>query len=210
LGLRKKKNWPVCKPFLNHDIRADIPTPELQALVRKAYLGWMFITTTYLWNVVTVIAIVIVEGTGAAISTFFLGLVYALFSIPVSWLIYRRLYYAARLTSSSRYVLYFCLIWTSIAVFIVLGIGISGWGSGGFLAMLEAFKVNVVVGIFCLVDTLLFAILIVYHIVIFGIARREYKKAGGLEAAKKEASGEAAKQIAQNPELATTAIKAAV
>jgi len=206
----KKKNWPSCRPFLHHDIRGDIPTPELQSLVRKAYVGWMAIAVTFLWNIITVVSILIVVGDGPSIGSFFLGIVYALFSIPVSWLIYRRLYTAARFTSSSRYVLYFCLIWTSIAAWIVLGIGFSGWGSGGFIIMLAAFKVNVTVGIFCLVDLIMFAFIVLYHIVIFSLAHREYKKAGGLNAAKKEASGQAVKQLAENPELAKTAIKAAV
>ncbi len=36
----RQKNWPKCKPFLYHDISVEIPTPELQSLLRKAYFGW--------------------------------------------------------------------------------------------------------------------------------------------------------------------------
>ena len=34
------KNWPRCRPIIYHDIRQDIPTPELQVVVRRAYWGW--------------------------------------------------------------------------------------------------------------------------------------------------------------------------
>jgi len=208
------KNWPKCKPFLYHDIREDVPTPELQSLVRKAYFGWFGITITYLWNIIVVMAIVIIDGSGTDIAGFFLGLAYAIFSIPVSFLVYRTLYNAAKLTSSARYVMYFCLVWTEIAVFIVLAVGINGWGSGGFLVMLAVFKESTVVGIFCVTDFICFTLLVIYHIVVFGYARREYGKAGGLEAAKKEAAKGAAqgtaKTIAENPELVKTVVKASV
>jgi len=155
-------------------------------------------------------AILIVDGSGTDIAAFFLGLVYAIFSLPVSFLVYRTLYNAAKLTSSARYIMYFCLVWTEIAVFIILAVGINGWGSGGFLVMLDAFKDNKVVGIFCVVDFICFALLVIYHIVVFGFARREYGKAGGLEAAKKEAAKGTAKTIAENPELVKTVVKASV
>jgi len=206
----RKKNWPRCKPFLYHDIREDIPTPELQSLVRKAYFAWFVIIITYFWNIITLLSILIISGQGVAIEGFFLGLIYAVFSIPVSFLVYRTLYNAAKLTSSSRYVLYFCLIWVQIAVFIILAIGIVGWGSGGFLVMLDVFKTNTVVGIFCVVVFILYVSLVLFHFVIFFFARREYVKAGGLEAAKKEAGKRGAQTLAENPELVKTAVKASV
>ncbi len=55
------------------------------------------------------------------------------------------------------------------------------------------------VGVFCVVVFLLFVFLVVYHIVVFGFARREYAKAGGLKAAKKEASGQAVKSMTHYP-----------
>jgi len=206
----RKKNWPRCKPFLYHDIREDIPTPELQSLVRKAYFAWFVIIIAFFWNIITLLSILIISGQGVAIAGFFLGLVYTIFSIPVSFLVYRTLYNAAKLTSSSRYVLYFCLIWVQIAVFILLAIGIDGWGSGGFIVMLEVFKVNTVVGIFCVVVFILYACLALFHLVIFFYARREYVKAGGLAAAKKEAGKQGVQTLAENPELVKTAVKASV
>jgi hypothetical protein len=45
------------------------------------------------------------------------------------------------------------------------------------------------VGVFCVISFLLFALIAIFHVVMFFLARREYRKAGGLAAAKTEASG---------------------
>jgi len=33
-------NWPVCKPFLYHDIKEEVPS-ELQGMVRACYFNWI-------------------------------------------------------------------------------------------------------------------------------------------------------------------------
>jgi hypothetical protein len=174
----KKKNWPKCRPFLFHDISEDIPS-ELQSLVRRAYFGWFVIAATFLWNIICILSVLVVIGSGQAIGSFFLAIVFAIFSIPVSFLIYRLLYNAAKKSSSTYYVLYFIVIWIEIVIFIILAIGIDGGGAGGFFTMLEAFDANSkTVGIFCVVCFLLFVALALYHIfAVFPFATREWKKA---------------------------------
>ncbi len=54
------------------------------------------IVIAYLWNVIVDMAVLIVSGSGGAIEGFVLGIVFALFSIPVSFLVYRTLYNAAK------------------------------------------------------------------------------------------------------------------
>lgn len=198
----RPNNWPRCKPILYHDIREDIPTPEGQSLMRKAYIAWIVIAVTFLWNIITTLSVLIVSGGGSAIASFLLGIAYAIFSIPVSFLIYRTLYNAARKSKPSLYVLFFFLLWIQIAIFILYAIGINGWGAAGFFTMISVFQDDqTIVGIFCVVVTILFALLAIFHIYLFFASRVEYRKVGGSEKAKQEIAAEGARQMAQHPEL---------
>mmetsp|Transcript_15014 Transcript_15014/g.38187 ORF Transcript_15014/g.38187 Transcript_15014/m.38187 type:complete len:230 (+) Transcript_15014:41-730(+) len=49
----RRNNWPRCKPFLYHDINAEIPTPN-QACCRAGYACWIMSATSYLYNFLAV------------------------------------------------------------------------------------------------------------------------------------------------------------
>jgi hypothetical protein len=164
----------------------------------------------YLWNFISIIAVLAVDSSGSVIGSFILSILYLLISVPVAFLIYRSLYRGAKNTKSSWFMLYFCLVWLEIAVWIIYAIGLSGSGGvyefiihflliiiffSGFLTMLSVFNDDKkAVGIICLVTFILWVFIILYHVYVFVIARLEFRKLGGLRQAQKEAAKEAGRR----------------
>jgi hypothetical protein len=74
----------------------DMPTPEGQVLVKKAYAGWYALIVALVWNIVTLAAIMFGNNDGPAIGSFILSLIIFIFKVPLSFLTYRLLYNAVR------------------------------------------------------------------------------------------------------------------
>jgi len=193
-------NWPRCKPFLYHNIPEDIPTPEGQKVVSRAYYCWYAIDICFVWNLVCTLAVLSVGSDSTYIGGFFLALALALFWMPVTFLIYRLLYGAARKSKPAYFVLFFIFLWLEILVFIWMAIGISGWGGGGFFLMLAMFdSKQTAVAIMCLVCFIIWVIVILWCIYLFIHSRFEYRKAGSLKQAKADSKTAAAKGVADQP-----------
>jgi len=206
------KNWPRCRPFLYHDISADMPTPEAISLVRKAYIGWFVTIFCLIYNFATLMAVLIIDkGTGPSFGGFFLALAYIAFCVPVTFLIYRLLYNAARRSKPSLYLIYFIFQFLEILAFLgVFAVGVVGWGGGGFLLMLDSFNHSVAGGVICLICFVFWVALTVWTVVIFFFGRREYKRLGGIASAKKEFGDAALRGAASNPELVAKGMQVAV
>jgi len=202
-------NWPRCRPFLYHDIRADMPTPEAVSLVRKAYIAWFVTIVALVYNCATILAALIVEQAGnSTLASFFLSLFYIVFFLPVTFLIYRLLYNAARRSKPSLYILFFIFLWLEILAYVgVFALGINGWGGGGFFLMINAWGTSIAVGVISLVSCVVWVGMILWSAILFFLSWRQYKKLGGLEKAKQEFGNAAAQGIANNPELIGQGLK---
>jgi len=202
-------NWPRCRPFLYHDIRADMPTPESVSLVRKAYIAWFVTIAALVYNCATILAALIVEQTGnSTLASFFLSLFYIVFCVPVTFLVYRLLYNAARRSKPSLYILFFIFLWLEILAFAgIFALGLNGWGGGGFFLMLNSWGSSIAVGVISLICFIIWIGIILWSLVLFFLCRREYKKLGGLAKAKMEFGDAAAQGIANNPELVAQGLK---
>jgi len=211
LGKPRPNNWPRCRPILHHDIVGEIPE-ENQRLVRLAYWGWYGIQIALIWNFVTVAAGLFADSSASGIiGSFFVALVIWLVSVPMSWLVYWFLYSAVRKEKPSRYWLFFIFVWMEILVFAYLALGVPGWGSGGFIYMIDMFDDNeTVVGIFGVVCFSVWVILLVFHIYLFFSSRRPYKQAGGTEKAKQEMNTTMQNAAAEHPELVKKGMKASM
>jgi len=205
-------NWPRCRPFLYHDISADMPNPEIERLVRKAYIGWFVTIFCLVYNFATLMAVLIIDkGTGPSFGGFFLALAYIAFCVPVTFLIYRLLYNAGRRSRTSLYFMYFIFQWLEILTFLgIFAVGVVGWGGGGFLLMLDSFNHSVAGGVICLICFVFWVGLSVWTVVLFFFARREYIKLGGINSAKTEFKDTALKGAASNPELVAKGMQFAV
>jgi hypothetical protein len=201
MKLKKKnrvKNWPSCKPIVYQDIEHDMPTPEGVSLVKKALRGWYGICLALIWNTIVLIALLVVSADAIG---FLIGLIFFFLSIPISFGIFRLLYNAVRKSKSSYFFIYFILMWMSFLVYGWLGIGFDAWGGGGLFVFLENIGNNKTIGIFGLVDTALFALVIIWHIYVMALARKEYKKSGGNSKTKEELTQMAANEAVKHPDL---------
>jgi len=89
-------------------------------------------------------------------------------------------------------------------------VGVIGWGGGGFLLMLDTFNRSIAGGVICLVCFVIWIGLSIWNVIHFFLARRQYKKLGGLASAKQELGAAAFKGAASNPELVAKGMQLAV
>jgi len=90
LGDIKPPNWPSCKPFLYHDIEAEIPVDN-QRPCRAGYYIWILTANAYFWNAVVILVLMITSVVGF-LDFIFAGFI-AVIGIYLSWkLWYRSLY----------------------------------------------------------------------------------------------------------------------
>jgi len=208
----RKSNWPpinfLCiKPIIYHNIVEDIPE-DRQKLIRRAYWTWFATGICFLWNLFTVASALVVQGSGADIASTILAAIEVAFFIPMSFLIYRILYQAARRGRPSLYFVYFITMFLEVVVFVWEGIGLSSWGGGGFVLMLSLFnQKHTAVGIFSVICFVLWCLLVLVHVFIFIFARLQYRRLGGLAKAKQEAAEEATQKMAENPDLVAKGVK---
>jgi len=205
----KNKNWPRCRPLIYHDIDGEIPRDQ-QKLVKAAYYIWFGTLFCYFYNAVAVLAGLIAVGGGSEIAGFILSIIDCIFFMPLTFLIYRLLYRATRKGKSGLYLGYMISLWIDIIFFAWNGVGLRGWGGGGFLLMLPLFKENVAVGVICLVCVVFWGLLIIAHLYLFVHARINYRLVGGWGSAKKQAASAAVQIAKDNPELVKEGAKAYV
>jgi len=101
-----------------------------------------------------------------------------------------------------------CSIWFEFIIYGWMIVGVKGWGGGGILLMFSLFQNKyTVVGIFALISTVFWGLLLLGHVFLFFNARVHYVRVGGLAAAKKQGGQFAARKAAENPELVMKAAK---
>jgi len=212
LASPRAPNWPRCRPLIYMNIEGDMTTPELLRLMKLSYYGWIACFALVIWNVGMMLGVVIAEqGTGQAIADLILSIVYCIF-FPIMWFgIFRVLYRAARKSKPSLYIVWFILFFPfSWACWILFAIGIPGFGMGGFFYMIQEFKnKHTTMGVFLVIAAVLWCGLVLFQFYLFFVARREYKKAGGTEKAKGEASSAAINEAKKHPDLVKKGANAA-
>jgi len=206
----KLKNWPRCRPIIYHDIDGEIPANQ-QRLVKAGYYIWFGTLFCYFYNFVSVLAGLIASGGGSEIASFILSIINCLFFMPMTFLIYRLLYRATRKGKSGLYLGYMICLWIDIIWFAWNGVGLRGWGGGGFLLMLGLFQDDkTAAAVICLVCIVFWGLLVVAHLYLFIHARINYKLVGGWGSAKKQAASGAIQIAKDNPELVKEGAKAYV
>jgi len=208
-GKGEIKNWPKCYPLIYQDINKEIPDDQ-KTLVKIAYAVWFYTLWCFLWNIFTILSALIATGKSTHVASLILSIVFFIFFTALAFLVYRLLYGAAKKLKSSTYLIYMCLKWFEFIVYAWMGIGLTGWGGGGFLLMIGLFKdKDTVVGIFSLICTVFWGIAILLHLYLFIHTRIFYKRAGGFQAAKKQGAQFAAQTAAENPEFVASVAKGA-
>jgi len=196
-------NVPPCKPMFYHNL-AEMPTSSSRSLVRKALYGWFGLTFIFIWNFVAMSAFNFTpytdddgksQTTGFGVS-WIISLVLVLVGIPVTFTIYMCLYSAARKSSSMYYFMFFIVFGALIIFFIlcVFGVPPESIGSAGLLELISASGKghSTAVAILVAIAFACWVIAVGYSVYLFLLVRIEYKGAGGIQAARKEATRAAA------------------
>jgi len=198
----RANNWPICRPFLYHDINADMPTPQIARMMRIAYLAWIFSVVCLFWNWVVLLAnLFAVSQSGSSIGDMILAIVYFFILFPTWFLIYRVLYRAGRKQKPSLFILWFCLYTLQLIGYGGMAVGYPGTGCAGFWLMIIGFRTNKVVGILLLVSSIMWCVAFAVGVFIWILARVQYSAAGGNNKAKYEFGSAAATTAANNPEI---------
>jgi len=203
-------NWPRCRPLIRHDISEDMPTPEAVRFVRLAYGGWIAGSVLLGINMISLLAVLIQEGSGQPIGDFVLSIVYFILLTIIWFLIYRMLYRAARKTKPALYIIYWIFYFFVMLTHFFFVIGYPGTGAGGIIYMIQEFRNQKLASAFILLaNTILWGCLSAYCVMIYIWSRVQYQRAGGFEMAKRNLKDGAIGVAKSNPELTKKAVKAA-
>lgn len=152
----RRNNWPplpdkcCVQPCFYHDINIDIPS-EFQKIVQNLYYLWIFYAGVMCINVIGGMLLMFHQGN---LTTFFLGLFYAVLFTPVSFLCwYRPAYKAFQNDSSANFMLFFFVFFFQFIIMVVQTIGLTNGGTIGIIMAIEVFDGSVIgtlLGIFCL------------------------------------------------------------
>ncbi|TNM89416.1 hypothetical protein fugu_003650 [Takifugu bimaculatus] len=172
----RKNNWPPLPekfpfgPCFYHDISVDISV-EFQKTVKIMYNLWMFHAGTLFVNMFGCLAWFCVDSSHGV--DFGLAMLWFLLFTPCSFVCwYRPLYGAFRSDSSFRFFVFFFVYICQFGVHVLQTIGISGWGTCGWIAALTGLNTSVPVGIIMLLIAALFTALSVCSLIMFKKVRR--------------------------------------
>jgi hypothetical protein len=139
----RKKNWPVCKPFLYHNIARDVDDARLQHAVRIYYYLWYTMCAAFFINTLAVGAafLSIVDAHWSNWVGLILSLTYFALCWPLSFVVYYYLAYeGARLRSSVKMGTFFCAFPAQIVLCGWLALGIPKTGGGGLVLLVHAME----------------------------------------------------------------------
>eukprot|EP01087_Luapelamoeba_hula_P000492 TRINITY_DN1036_c0_g1_i1.p1 TRINITY_DN1036_c0_g1~~TRINITY_DN1036_c0_g1_i1.p1 ORF type:complete len:273 (+),score=50.51 TRINITY_DN1036_c0_g1_i1:53-871(+) len=164
LPLVRKKNWPICKPILYHDIQAEVE-PRMRRIVWMGYVGWYALILVYFWNLLSVMAVLFSDGGFSKFFSSCLAAIYLLFGPMIGFFGYKKLYDLGVDLKSMNYGLW-CLIFVPQAIFAVfLAFGIEGTGGSGLVEMIYQYRDNDnAAALFNLISLLLWGLVITYDV----------------------------------------------
>ncbi|XP_053718188.1 secretory carrier-associated membrane protein 3 [Synchiropus splendidus] len=159
-GASRQNNWPPLPSFcpvgpcFYQDISVEI-SQRFQRIVTFMYYFWMFCTGTLVLNLFSSLAIFCVDtANGVGLG---LAILWCLLFTPCSFVCwYRPVYKAFRTDSSFNFFTFFFVFFAQVVVFVIMTIGIPGWGFSGWIVSLAALKASVGVGVIMMITAILF------------------------------------------------------
>eukprot|EP00004_Rigifila_ramosa_P015855 TRINITY_DN3715_c0_g1_i1.p1 TRINITY_DN3715_c0_g1~~TRINITY_DN3715_c0_g1_i1.p1 ORF type:complete len:338 (-),score=80.69 TRINITY_DN3715_c0_g1_i1:46-963(-) len=196
-GGGRPPNWPICRPFMYHSIKDEIPA-HLQSLVRAAYFAWIGYAVCQGVNLFTLLAWWFAPKTNSDPGDFVAAMFWAGFGIPTSFMwSYMSCYNGARKKSASS-LLWFCISWgMTIGIMILMFVGVPGVGSAGLIMLIDASKDDEFVTIMAGISMALWGTNAIYSSYVFKRVWSFYSDAGGIKQARKEVNSAAAQEVAK-------------
>ncbi|XP_068622545.1 secretory carrier-associated membrane protein 1 [Battus philenor] len=205
----RRNNWPplpaFCpvQPCFYQDINVDIPL-EFQRIVRHLYHLWMFHALVLAVNIIGAMSLMFA---GESFTIFGLAILYFVLLTPFSFICwYRPIYKAFRSDSSFNFMVFFFIFLFQIIITTVQSIGFTNGGSCGLITSINAFKLNVGVGIITLLVTIGFITSVVADVMLMAKVHRIYRSTGASLA---KAQAEFTTEILRNQHVQTAASNAA-
>ncbi|KAG7225497.1 hypothetical protein INR49_027492 [Caranx melampygus] len=159
-GASRQNNWPPLPSFcpvgpcFYQDINVEI-SQQFQRTVTIMYYFWMFSTCTMAFNLISSMAMFFVDpksGVGLG-----LAILWGLLFTPCSFVCwYRPVYKAFRSDSSFNFFVFFFVFFAQVVVYVIMTIGIPGWGFSGWIVSLSALNSSVPVGAIMMINAILF------------------------------------------------------
>ncbi|XP_061682226.1 secretory carrier-associated membrane protein 3 [Syngnathoides biaculeatus] len=159
-GASRQNNWPPLPSFcpvgpcFYQDINVEI-SQHFQRTVTIMYYFWLFGAGTLLFNLISSLAMFCIDtSVGVGLG---LAILWALLFTPCSFVCwYRPAYKAFRSDSSVNFFFFFFVFFAQVVVYVIMTIGIPGWGFSGWIVSLTALKRSVAVGAIMMMNAILF------------------------------------------------------
>lgn len=160
-GASRQNNWPPLPSFcpvgpcFYQDINVEI-SQQFQRIVTFMYYFWMFNTGTMLLNLISSLAMFCIDPSSSGVGLG-LAILWAILFTPCSFVCwYRPVYKAFRSDSSFNFFVFFFVFFAQVVTYVVMTIGIPGWGFSGWIVSLTALKANSGVGAIMMINSILF------------------------------------------------------
>ncbi|CAI5691018.1 unnamed protein product [Oreochromis niloticus] len=161
-GASRQNNWPPLPSFcpvgpcFYQDINVEI-SQRFQRTVTIMYYFWLFCTGTLVFNLISSLALFCVNQSGGIGVGLGLAILWVLLFTPCSFVCwYRPMYKAFRSDSSFNFFAFFFVFFAQVVVFIIMTIGVPGWGFSGWIVSLSALSPHVGVGVIMMINAALF------------------------------------------------------
>ncbi|KAG9355343.1 hypothetical protein JZ751_000181 [Albula glossodonta] len=181
-GASRQNNWPPLPSFcpvgpcFYQDIDLEI-TQGFQRTVTIMYYFWIFSACTLLFNLITCLARFCVD-TSAGVGLG-LAILWLLLFTPCSFVCwYRPVYKAFRSDSSFNFFAFFFIFFVQVVLYVMMTIGIPGWGFSGWIVSLATLKTSVAVGVIMMLNSVLFTGQAVMGVVMLKRVHSLYRQTG--------------------------------
>ncbi|XP_056154320.1 secretory carrier-associated membrane protein 3 isoform X1 [Lampris incognitus] len=209
-GASRQNNWPPLPSFcpvgpcFYQDIHLEI-SQTFQRTVTVMYYFWMFSACTLLLNLISSLAMFCVDPTGGV--GLGLAILWALIFTPCSFVCwYRPVYKAFRSDSSFNFFAFFFIFFAQVITYVIMTIGIPGWGFSGWIVSLAALNTSVPVGVIMMINAVLFTAQTAMGVVLLKKVHSQYRQT---DASFQKAQAEFATGVMSNQTVRQAAATAA-
>uniref|UniRef100_A0A8C1GFS8 Secretory carrier-associated membrane protein n=1 Tax=Cyprinus carpio TaxID=7962 RepID=A0A8C1GFS8_CYPCA len=181
-GATRQNNWPPLPSFcpvgpcFYQDINVEI-SQSFQRTVTTMYYYWMFTACTLLFNLISCLAMFCVDPNNGV--GFGLAILWFLLFTPCSFVCwYRPVYKAFRSDSSFNFFAFFFVFFAQLVLYVIMTIGIPGWGFSGWIVSLAALSKNKGAGAIMMINAVLFTAQAAMGVVLLKRVHSMYRKTG--------------------------------
>lgn len=210
-GATRQNNWPPLPSFcpvgpcFYQDINVEI-SQSFQRTVTTLYYYWMFTACTLLFNFISCLAMFCVDPNNGV--GFGLAILWFLLFTPCSFVCwYRPVYKAFRSDSSFNFFAFFFVFFAQLVFYVIMTIGIPGWGFSGWIVSLAALSKNKAVGAIMMINAVLFTAQAAMGVVLLKRVHSMYRQT---EASFEKAQAEFATGVLSNQAVRQAATNATV